>query len=239
MPNAATPGPEILPLGQDGVLVRFSRVPSASAAGAVLAFAADLRGSLPDGAVEAVPSLTSVLLRFDPGAVSRATVAAEMERRAGSRDWLAAPLPPPARRWTVPAVFGGEAGPQLAEFAALSGKSEARLVGFMEPAGDWPRRLTIDENLIDLGWHQREFTLRHSFAYTVMNDDESRCLGCCYIYPSNRPEFDAMAFYWAREAEFRTGFDDRLGELFRGFIAVEWPFKTVAFPGRDIAWSDW
>ena len=121
-------GPEVLPLGQDGVLVRFSRVPSASAAGAVLAFAADLRGSLPDGAVEAVPSLTSVLLRFDPGAVSRATVAAEMERRAGSRDWLAAPLPPPARRWTVPAVFGGEAGPQLAEFAALSGKSEARLV---------------------------------------------------------------------------------------------------------------
>ena len=32
------------------------------------------------------------------------------------------------------------------------------LPGFMEPGSTWPRGLTIDENLIDLGWHQREFT---------------------------------------------------------------------------------
>ncbi len=108
------------------------------------------------------------------------------------------------------------------------------LPGFMEPGSTWPRGLTIEENLIDLGWHQREFTQRHSFAYTVMNDDESRCLGCSYLYPSDSSGYDAMAFYWARE----KALDERLGAAFRDNIK-EWPLKRIAFPGRDIAWKDW
>ena len=57
----------------------------------------------------------------------------------------------------------------------------------MEPGGTWPDGLTLVVNLIDLAWHQREFTIGYSFAYTVMNDDESRCLGCGYINPPERP----------------------------------------------------
>ncbi len=124
------------------------------------------------------------------------------------------------------------------DFAAVT-ESEGRLVGSMGDGSDWPRGLTIEENLIDLAWHHREFTIGHSFAYTVMNDDESRCLGCCYINPSDKPDYDAVAFYWVREREFKEGFDAVLGKAFRGFLAAQWPFKTVAFPGRDIAWSEW
>jgi hypothetical protein len=123
------------------------------------------------------------------------------------------------------------------DFAAVA-ESAQRLVGFMSPADRWPEGLTIDENLVDLGWHEREFTLRHSFAYTVMNDDESRCLGCCYIYPSDRLGFEAMAFYWAREKEYQDGFDSVLGAAFRAFVAG-FPFSRVAYPGRDIPWSAW
>ena len=48
----------------------------------------------------------------------------------------------------------------------------------------WPTKdLTIEQDLIDLGWHQKEFQRRTSFAYTVMNLDESQCLGCVYIFP--------------------------------------------------------
>jgi hypothetical protein len=123
------------------------------------------------------------------------------------------------------------------DYAAVM-ESEQRLVGFMSQADRWPEGLTIEENLVDLGWHQREFTLRHSFAYTVMNDDESRCLGCCYIYPSDRPGFDAMAFYWVREKEFQTGFDSVLGSAFRALV-TDFPLTKVAYPGRDIPWSGW
>jgi hypothetical protein len=125
----------------------------------------------------------------------------------------------------------------VADFAAVV-ESATRLEGFMDPASTWPRDLTLDENRVDLGWHQREFTLRHSFAYTVMNDLEDRCLGCCYVYPSDRREFDAMAFYWVREREYRDGFDETLGRTFRAFL-TRWPFRRIAFPGRDTPWADW
>jgi hypothetical protein len=40
---------------------------------------------------------------------------------------------------------------------------------------------TVAENLVDLGWHQKEFELRRSFAYTVVAPDEAQVLGCVYI----------------------------------------------------------
>ena len=119
------------------------------------------------------------------------------------------------------------------DFAAVM-EAGSRLFGVLEAASRWPEGLTIEENLIDLAWHQREFTIGHSFAYTVMSDAGSRCLGCCYINPSDRAEYDAVALYWAREA----GFDPALGAAFRAFVAG-WPFRAVGFPGRDVAWADW
>ena len=64
--------------------------------------------------------------------------------------------------------------------------SRTTLPAIMPPGDPWPEGVTLTGNLIDLGWHQREFTLRHSFAYTVMAPDESQCLGCSYIDPSDR-----------------------------------------------------
>ena len=42
------------------------------------------------------------------------------------------------------------------------------LKGLMDDSG-WPEGLTIEENLIDLGWHQREFTEKHSFALSLIH----------------------------------------------------------------------
>src|SRR5688500_19042573 len=36
------------------------------------------------------------------------------------------------------------------------------------PGGSWPEGLTLEQNLIDLGWHQKEFQRRTAFAYTVV-----------------------------------------------------------------------
>ncbi len=108
----------------------------------------------------------------------------------------------------------------------------SHLKGALNPGSTWPQGLTLEDNLIDLGWHQREFTLGRSFAYSVMNADESRCLGCCYIYPTDIQGFDAAAFYWARD----PAFDATLGQAFRTLVA-EFSLRQVAFPGRDQLWS--
>ena len=117
--------------------------------------------------------------------------------------------------------------------------SADRLVGGMDPADTWPRGLTLEEDLIDLAWHQREFTLRHSFAYTVMSPDEAACLGCAYLYPTGAEGYDAVAFYWVRTSEVDGGLEARLGAALRTWLAGRWPFARVAFPGRDIDWADW
>ncbi len=117
--------------------------------------------------------------------------------------------------------------------------SAARLKGSMNPANDWPDGLTLEEDLVDLGWHQREFTMRRSFCYTVMAPDEPICLGCSYIYPSEKKAYDAKVFWWVRESALARGLDARLGEAIRRWMKDVWPFKRVAFPGRDIPWDVW
>ena len=111
--------------------------------------------------------------------------------------------------------------------------SADELKGRMQDGSIWPEGLTVEENLIDLAWHQREFSIRHSFAFTVLSLGGDRCLGCCYIYPPADPEFDADAYYWARQSRIGDAADAALGDAFRGWLERDWPFRHVAFPGRD------
>lgn len=107
------------------------------------------------------------------------------------------------------------------------------------PGSDWPEGLTLEQDLIDLGWHQKEFQMRRSFAYTVVTPTESMVLGCVYIYPTPKRGYDAVVYLWARQSELGKGLEDRLYAAVREWIAESWPFGKVAYPGRDIAWDAW
>jgi hypothetical protein len=91
--------------------------------------------------------------------------------------------------------------------------------------------LTLEENLVDLGWHEKEFQLRRSFAYTVVAPDESRVLGCVYLYPAE--DSDVRVLMWVRRDAWEAGLDSELERAVRSWIAERWPFATVAYPGRD------
>jgi hypothetical protein len=107
------------------------------------------------------------------------------------------------------------------------------------PGGKWPEGLTLEQNLIDLGWHQKEFQTRRSFAYTVVNPSGSMVTGCVYIEPTHKQGYDAEVYLWARQSELAGGLETRLYAAVKRWIAEKWPFKSVAFPGRDIAWDAW
>ena len=103
----------------------------------------------------------------------------------------------------------------------------------------WPQNLTLEKNLIDLGWHQKEFEIRSSFTFTVMSKDEQKCLGCVYINPCSKSSFDAEIILWVRESEANTGLDAHLFSTIKEWVGKDWWFKSVAYPGREIAWKDW
>jgi hypothetical protein len=107
------------------------------------------------------------------------------------------------------------------------------------PGSDWPEGLTFEQDLIDLGWHQKEFQRRRSFAYTVVTPSESLVTGCVYINPTRKRGYDAVVYLWARQSELAGGLEARLHTAVREWLAKEWPFKKVAFPGRDIDWETW
>jgi hypothetical protein len=114
--------------------------------------------------------------------------------------------------------------------------SVAHLQGVFGPANDWPRAdLSFEQDLIDLGWHHAEFQMRRSFAYTMMSPDESQCLGCVYIYATTFSGFDAEAFCWVR-ASHAASLEGPLLEALRSWLKDTWPFRAVAFPGRDQPW---
>jgi hypothetical protein len=144
--------------------------------------------------------------------------------------------PQPPETWTGP---GFRARPLRlsdaeADLEAVMAARD-RLIGWMDPESRWPEGLTLHENRVDLGWHEREFTLGHSFAWTILAPEGAPTLGCAYLYPSDRAGAEAMAFWWLRpEADALA---PAVEAAFRAVLA-SLPF-TVALPGRDIGWDDW
>ena len=103
------------------------------------------------------------------------------------------------------------------------------------PNATWPNGLTLEQNLIDLGWHHKEFQRRTSFAYKVL--EGGAYTGCAYIYPSAAEGFDAVGYGWVRQS--RAELDGALFQAFAGWLRDAWPFAAVAFPGRTQSWDAW
>ncbi|MCP5037856.1 MAG: allophanate hydrolase subunit 1 [Rhodobacteraceae bacterium] len=126
MPPKATltaPAPQLLAFGPDAVIVRFSLTPDPGANAAAQVFSQLVEQSRHQGLIEVVPSLASVMVRFDLAQVKRGQVINELSQLLQGTDWTQVDAPPPTRRWTIPAVFGGETGPQIDEAAACAGLS--------------------------------------------------------------------------------------------------------------------
>jgi len=100
--------------------------------------------------------------------------------------------------------------------------------------GDWPAQdLTLEEDQIDLAWHQREFERRSSFAYAVMSTDENECLGCVYLYPPGERgigtlDADVDVSFWVVQAAYDSGLYASLFDVVQRWL-VEWPFKKVGY----------
>ena len=114
------------------------------------------------------------------------------------------------------------------------------LQGVFGPNSTWPSKdLSFEQDLIDLGWHQKEFQIRSSFAYTVVSLDEERVVGCIYINPTNRGNFDASITMWVRADVVEDGYDSALFDTVKKWISEDWPFDNPGYPGRDIGWEKW
>jgi RimJ/RimL family protein N-acetyltransferase len=91
---------------------------------------------------------------------------------------------------------------------------------------------TFLENLADLGWHEVEFKIGRSFAYTVVRPDESEVIGCVYFNPPGRDEHDVDVKLWVTRPAWEEGLDAELERAVREWVEREWPFQRPFWRDR-------
>ena len=137
-------------------------------------------------------------------------------------------LEPLTNRWVVE------------DFAAII-ESFPHIDGLIGPPGSIPEpgAYTLETNVIELAWHEREFRTRSSFAFAAITHDDTREVGCVYLYPPSAPAEDAVGISWARWDPNDPEADARFFAEFRDWVARDWPFAAVSYPGRTVPWSEW
>ena len=114
------------------------------------------------------------------------------------------------------------------------------LQGVFGLQSEWPpKNLSLEDNQWDVALHEEEFAKRKSFTYTVISTDESAVIGCVYIYPSSKTGYDTEIAMWVSKPAFENGLDSILFTTIKKWITDKWPFKRVAYPGREISWNEW
>jgi hypothetical protein len=103
----------------------------------------------------------------------------------------------------------------------------------------WPHAgLSMADAMKDVEGEEASFKARRKFTYAVLNPVESRELGCVYIGPSNKVGYDATVRMWVTADQFSIGFEDRLYNEAKSWVEAKWPFKKVAYIGREISRED-
>jgi hypothetical protein len=96
------------------------------------------------------------------------------------------------------------------------------------PDGNWPRPMTLAENMSDLERHARDFTRRDGFTYSVLDGDD--VIGCVYIYPDKNGATDAEVQSWVRAS--RAEMDVPLCGAVSTWLEDRWPFGSFAYASR-------
>jgi hypothetical protein len=96
----------------------------------------------------------------------------------------------------------------------------------------WPRPMSIEQNRRDLESHAADFAARKGFTYTVLAGEET-VIGCVYIYPSEKPEFDVRVRSWVRAVD--ADLDGDLYAAVRDWLRETWPFERIDYAARPAA----
>ncbi|APX12924.1 5-oxoprolinase subunit B family protein [Tateyamaria omphalii] len=117
--------PRVRSVGLDGVLVTFGDSATDTANRAAIAFRGAVDAQNWDMITESSSTLVSAFFRIDLSEHRFDDIADRLEGVLTTQNWEAAPLPAGRALWTIPAVFGGDRAPQLAEAAEAAGIGEA------------------------------------------------------------------------------------------------------------------
>jgi len=102
-----------------------------------------------------------------------------------------------------------------------------------------PVTITLAEDYGELKRHRWEFQNHTAFAYGILTPDRLTELACVYINPSPKQGYDASVRLWVTREGAAAGLEPVLEKAVRDWVKAKWPFKKVAYPGRDMPMTEW
>ena len=114
--------------GDSGLIVEFGDHLDLDINQSSLLFDRALNAERVPGIIETTPTIRSVLIRFDPLVIAHDELITILNSLLESDVWTRTIEDAPVNRWFVPAVYGGEYGPDLEQVASLGGRSEAAMI---------------------------------------------------------------------------------------------------------------
>jgi KipI family sensor histidine kinase inhibitor len=149
-------GPRFLPVGDTGLSIEFSERIDPIANDAVAALDHAIATAEIPGLVETVPSFRSLLVQYEPAVIALSALQHRIAELLGTRSSLAIP---PRRRWHIPVAYEAPFGEDLAEAAALLGRTEREIVATHTAADFRVYMLGFQPGLPNLGGLPRELHL--------------------------------------------------------------------------------
>lgn len=99
------------------------------------------------------------------------------------------------------------------------------------PYGTWPppEGMSLESNAADLRMHAADFEAGRGFTFTVL-DPGGEVIGCVYLYPTKKPEFEMAVRSWVRAD--RAELDVPLADAVAAWLDADWPWERRDHCGR-------
>jgi hypothetical protein len=118
------------------------------------------------------------------------------------------------------------------DYPAVMG-SRKRLWSKYGAAWGWPpQSMSYAADKEDLAHHEAEIAARETFNYAILDDHESRLLGCVYIDPADDrspPGTDAVSSWWVVDEAAGSELERTLEQFVPRWLAGTWGFKAVHY----------
>lgn len=118
------------------------------------------------------------------------------------------------------------------DYPAVMGSRE-RLWAKYGESNRWPQAtMSYEDDRRDLARHEAEILAGETFNYAILNEDETRLLGCIYIDPPDAVSpagTDAVASWWVVDNELSTDLARAVEAFVPRWLTEAWPFASVHY----------
>lgn len=122
----------------------------------------------------------------------------------------------------------------------LMGANMMERTGVGGPVWAWSmNEYDLGHDMMGEIWWQTEFSTNMAFSYHVFNSNSDESIGQVSIFPSKTKGYDTEVYIWLHSGKQDEDLDKQLFEVVEQWLSSEWPFESVAYPGRKISWKKW